>query len=454
MRKLTPSRVALEIALDSQTVDQAFKEVYRELARGAKIPGFRKGKAPREVVERTFGQEDIRQRVWRKLAGRAFMDAVEEVGVIPIDLPNFDYTEPQENQPLTVQATVTIKPEPKLGEYKGIKLTRHVAKVEDNDVDEELEKLRERRATYAEPERNEVRKGDLVVADISIVPEGSEEPIVQEDVSLLIGQKQHEPPLDEALIGATIGSPVTIETEFGPEHPDRQLAGKKAQATLTVKSIKERKLPELDDEFAKDISDYQTIEEVKQYIRQALESVAQEVSERDLRNQAVRAVSEASEVDVPEQLVVEQAQHYMDAMMDQLRQRGLTLEQFLRATNRTTEELYAEHTATARASIKNEFVIDAIAQQEGIDVSDEELDAEIARIAQEQEVKGDELRRELQKQDQIEGLRARVRRAKAVDFILEHAQIEEVDLPRKDESRIIQPEQQPPAEPTVTGGAS
>jgi len=174
LRKLTPSRVALEIALDSQTVDQAFKEVYRELARGAKIPGFRKGKAPREVVERTFGQEDIRQRVWRKLAGRAFMDAVEEVGVIPIDLPNFDYTEPQENQPLTVQATVTIKPEPKLGEYKGIKLTRHVAKVEDNDVDEELEKLRERRATYAEPERNEVRKGDLVVADISIVPEGSE----------------------------------------------------------------------------------------------------------------------------------------------------------------------------------------------------------------------------------------------------------------------------------------
>jgi len=122
LRKLTPSRVALEIALDSQTVDQAFKEVYRELARGAKIPGFRKGKAPREVVERTFGQEDIRQRVWRKLAGRAFMDAVEEVGVIPIDLPNFDYTEPQENQPLTVQATVTIKPEPKLGEYKGIKL--------------------------------------------------------------------------------------------------------------------------------------------------------------------------------------------------------------------------------------------------------------------------------------------------------------------------------------------
>ncbi len=454
MRKLTPSRVALEIALDSQTVDQAFKEVYRELARGARIPGFRKGKAPREVVERTFGQEDIRQRVWRKLAGRAFMDAVEEVGVTPIDLPEFDYAEPQENQPLTVQATVTIKPEPKLGEYRGIKLTRHVAKVDDQDVDGELEKLRERRATYAEPERKEVRKGDLVVADISIVPEGSEAPVTQEDVSLLIGQKQHEPPLDEALIGATVGSPVTIETEFGPQHPDKQLAGKKARATLTVKSIKERKLPELDDEFAKEISDYQTIEEVKQHIRQALENIAQEVSERDLRNQALRAVSEASEVDVPEQLVVEQTKHYMDETMDQLRQRGLTLEQFLRATNRTTEQLYAEHTAAARESIKTEIVIEAIAEQEGIDVSDEELEQEVARIAREQEIKPEELRRELQKHDRMEALRARLRRAKTVEFILEHAQIDEVELPREEESRVIRPGEQPPAEPTVTGGAS
>ena len=430
LRKLTPSRVALEIELASETVDQAFRDVYRELAKSAKIPGFRKGKAPREVVARTFGEEDIRQRVWQKLAGQAFMDAVEEAGVIPIDLPSFDYAEPQENQPLTVQATVTVKPEPKLGEYKGIELTKHMGKVEDKDVDEQLERWREGQATYSETDRKEVRKGDVVTADVSILPEGAQEPITRDDTSFLIGEKRHDPPLDEALIGATLGSPVTIETEFGDKHAEEQFAGKTAQATLTAKSIKERKLPELDDDFAQEISDHETIEALRQHVREAFEESARETTERDLRNQAVRAVSDASEVDVPEQLVVEQTKRSMDSMMDDLRQHGLTLEQFLRASEMTTEQLYAQQAAAAREAIKSEIVIDAIAKQEQIEVSDEELQTDIERIAEDRELKDVDVRRELEEHDQIDRLRGRLRMSKTLDFIVERAQIEEVEMPR------------------------
>jgi trigger factor len=196
LRKLTPSRVALEIEVDSVTVDQAFRDVYRDLSRSARIPGFRKGKAPRELVERTFGEDDIRMRVWKKIAPQAFLDAVQQAGVTPIDLPDFDYTEPQQKQPLTVRASVLVKPEPKLGEYKGLKLKRHVYQPQESDVQEQLERLREGRATYKDTERRDVRKGDLAIVNMSILPEGAEEPVAEEGASMLIGEKRYEPPLD------------------------------------------------------------------------------------------------------------------------------------------------------------------------------------------------------------------------------------------------------------------
>jgi trigger factor len=245
---------------------------------------------------------------------------------------------------------------------------------------------------------------------------------------------------------------LTIDTEFPESHSDARLAGKKAQATLTVTGIKERTLPELDDEFAKEISELETIEALREHIRESFEASARRLAERDLRDQAARAVVEASEVDVPEQLVVDQTKRSMDTVMDELRRRGLTLEQFLRAAQKTTEQLYAEQAAMAREAIRTELVLDAIATRENIVVTDEEVEAEVRRIAEEQEMGEEEVWHELQEHDQLGRIRSRLRTSKTLDFLIENAQVEEVPIQRASERSIIRPGNEPVPEREVTTG--
>ncbi len=426
LEKLEGNQVALEVEVDEERVEKAVEDAFRKVAQKVKVPGFRAGKAPRRVIETRVGRGFLYQEALDELIPQVYTEAVEENNLKPIDVPAVDILDMEEGKPLRFKAVIEVEPEVILGEYKGLAATKQTQRITNSDVDEVLEDMRERNAQLVTTERNELAAGDFAVIDFTgyigdqPFPGGA-----AQGHTLEIGGGQFIPGFEEQLIGAELGETREVLVTFPTDYGSTELAGKEARFDVKIHEIKEKSSPALNDDFAKDVGDFETLLELRADIRKKLEDAAEQQAKRQLEEDLVQATVEGAQVDVPAKMIDWQTDHKMERLENELESSGLNKEQYLQILGTPEEELRARLKTDAEAEVKTSLVIDAIIAAENITVSDEEMDERIETMV------GDGPHAETTRNfwtSQKKRLRDTMIREKAITLLVEHAQIDEVEV--------------------------
>jgi trigger factor len=331
---------------------------------------------------------------------------------------------------LRFTASFTRQPEIGLGGYKGLQGSRRVSKVTDEQVGSELERLRARRARYEElAEADAIEKGDLVVVDYEMYVEGER----REDASatgypLEVGEDQLFPEMNEALVGAKVGETREFEVSYPEGHSDESLRGKTAQFKATAREARRRRLPELNDEFAKEIADVDTLEELRKRVRERLEAISNAMADDDVNTQLLRMVSEGAALDVPEALVDRELTNRMEQIEQQLDRRNLTLPEYLRNVGRSYEDWRADIEAESRQAVRSALVVDEIGERESIQVTEEELHEEMHRRAEMEGVDEEQVRERLGDSGELRRMVNRLYHRKIVQFLRDNAEVTEEEV--------------------------
>ncbi|HOL17210.1 MAG TPA: trigger factor [Bacillota bacterium] len=425
--KIEGNKVRLEIEVAAPDVDTALAKAYRKVVKKVNLPGFRKGKVPRRILEARFGPEILHEEALEILVPPAYQQALKEADVEPIEQPSFKLVQIEEGKPLIVHATVEVLPPVELGEYKGIVVEQEEVEITDEQVEQSLEAIREQHARLVPKEEGAAAEGDLVLIDFKGFIDG--EPFSggeAENYSLELGSGRFIPGFEEQLVGASAGEEREVKVTFPEDYRKEELAGKEAVFQVTVKEIKEKKLPDLDDEFAKEVSDKETLEEFKAQIRERLENNAREQSRIKLEETLIEKLTEASKVEPPPVLIERQIDRMLGELEQYLRFQGLTLEKFCEMSGKSIEELRQNKQEEAAQRVKANLVLDALIKKEGITVEDSEVDEKIAAIAAEHNDDPERVRELFEKQGRLSFMREEMRMRKVIDLLVSQAQINKV----------------------------
>lgn len=393
VEKLEHNMAKLTIEVAAEEVEKALQAAYLKQRGKISIPGFRKGKVPRQMIEKMYGAEIFYDEAANHMISEAYGKAYDECELDIVSQPSIDIVQLEKGKDFIFTAEVATKPEVKLGEYKGLKVDKYSTRVTQKEVDEEIEKERERNARTVEVTDRAVEDKDIVTLDF----EGFVDGVAFEggkgtDYPLTIGSGSFIPGFEEQLIGAEIDKEVEVNVTFPEEYQAPELAGKEAVFKCTVHAIKAKELPEADDEFASEVSECETMEayraEVKQKIKDRKESEGKEKRE----NQAVDQAIENAEMDIPQPMIDLQVRQMADDFARRIQQQGLTVEQYFQFTGLTQEKMMEEFEPQAIKRIKTRLVLEAIVKAENIEVSDERLDEEIQKMADAYKMEFDKLK--------------------------------------------------------------
>jgi trigger factor len=426
-KELDGGQVELRVTVPAGPVTKIRDEALKTFSKRTSVPGFRTGKVPRALLERYVDQEALKERIIETLASDAYDEATEKAGVEALGRPRISDAELTEEGAFTFTATVTRRPKIELGEYKGLKATRHVAPVTDAQVEAELERVRSRRSRFGElPAEAVIEKGDLVVVDYEMLVDGEK----REDASasgypLEVGADQLFPEMNEALPGAKAGEVREVPISYPESHSDKSLAGKTATFKVTVKEARRRQLPELNDEFAQQVSDMETLGELRTRLRENLEAIGKMMAEDDVRNELVRQVADQGTLTVPEVVVGREVDSRIEEIERELDRRGLTLTQHLRNTGQSFEDWRADIETDARGAARRALVLDEIGERENIKVSDEEIHEEMHSRADADNLSERELHERYEDPAMLNRLVTRVYQRKIVQFLVENAEVSE-----------------------------
>ena len=375
--KTKPGEVELKIEIDADQVNQTVEEVYQEYSRITEVPGFRKGKAPRYLVERYVSPESVKRRAIEKMIPKAYAEALKQKDIQPFGEPDFEIVQFEKEQPFIFKASVPLPPVVELGEYKGIEVERKTTKITDEDVEAYLEQLQQSRATAEKVENRGIAKGDLVVANIASAEEGKE---LGEPRRCLIEVGSNLPDFDENILGMEVGQRRVFTAQYPESYPDKDLAGKTAQFDVTIESIREPKVPELNDDFAKSVSEFQTLDELKEDIRKKLFEATEAEREREVEDKIIEEIISRSKIEFPEVMVEHEVYHDLEDLQEYLGKRGMTFEIYLKQLGMSKDQFLEDCREAARNRIKKGLVLGEIAEKENITVSEEEVNAEIDRL--------------------------------------------------------------------------
>ncbi|MFR1758726.1 MAG: trigger factor [Christensenellaceae bacterium] len=382
--KTGTNEVRLTITVSAADFEEAMNKAYLKARKSINIPGFRKGKAPRKVIENFYSEAVFYEDAFDLVFPKAYDDAIVETGIYPVDRPSVDVTTIGGGEDLVFTCDVTVKPEVKLGSYKGIEATRPEYNVTDDDVEDELKKDQERVARWITVEDRAVENGDRITLDYAGFCDGEQFPGgTATDQTLEVGSGRFIPGFEEQLVGMKLEEEGTVNVTFPAEYHAPDLAGKDAIFNVKIHKIEVKELPEMDDEFAKDVSDCDTLEDYKAKIRERLEKTAETRAKNELDEQLVNAVVEASEVEIPECMVNSQLDYMLQEMEYRMMYQGISMEDYTRMTGQTRESIREENREEAGKIVKRQLVLEALQKDAGLEVSDEELDAEIAKMATE-----------------------------------------------------------------------
>jgi trigger factor len=422
--ELPDSRVRVEVEVPTEALERELKTAASQLGREMRVPGFRSGKVPPEVVLRQVGREAVLDEAVRRGLPAWYEEALADAGIQTVGDPQVDLSDlPEKGSPLAFTIEVGVVPPAQLGDYRGIEVGRREPKVDDQEVQAELERLRESHASLETVERA-AGEGDFLVMDY--VGSLGDEPFEGGEGRgqvVELGSGRLIPGFEEQLKGAAAGDERTVELTFPDDYPAEQLAGQDASFTVEVKEVKEKRLPELDDDFAVEAGGYDTLDELRSEIESRIAQAEERAIEAEFREAAVDAVVEQAKIDVPHELVHAKAHEMWHRTARRLAEQGINPEQYLTMTGKTEEELVVESEADAETALKREAVLAAIVQAEGMEVSDEELDQAL-RASAPPDASEKQLKRALKRarsQGADEALREDIAMRKAVDLVVEHA---------------------------------
>lgn len=375
------NQVLLRVEMDKEVLDAGLDHAFNKAVKTVEVPGFRKGKVPRNIYESRFGVETLYSDAIDYILPDAYSQAIDETGIEPVDRPDVDIEQFELGKPFIFTAKVTVKPEVKLGKYKGLKIEKKDFTVKDSAIDAELESLRERHADIIVLEDGEVLDGDTVIIDFEGFLDGvAFEGGKGENHPLVIGSGSFIPGFEEQIIGMKKDEECDINITFPEEYHSEDLAGKAVIFKIKLHEIKRKQLPELDDEFAKDI-DFDSLEALTTDIRERLEKEAEQEQEIYLKDTALKLAADNATVEIPEAMVDFEVDKMLRNFDQQLSQQGLTLELYMQYMGSDEEAMRAQFRDDAARRVRSDLVLEEIVKVEEITVTEEEVDEEIARIA-------------------------------------------------------------------------
>lgn len=417
------NQVSLKMTVDAAEFEKGVQKAYLKERGKFRLPGFRKGKAPRKILEAQYGTGVFYEEAINLLLPEHYPAALDELNIEPVDRPEIDIEEVGKEEGLVVKAEVTVKPEVALGEYKAIEVEKVEYTVSDEDVDAELERSRDMNARMINIEDRAVADGDTVTIDYKgFVGDDQFEGGTAENHNLVIGSGQFIPGFEEQLVGAELDAEVEVNVTFPEEYHSEELAGKEAVFKVNVTGIKAKELPELDDEFAKDTSEFDTLEELKADVRKRLEETAETKTENEQKDKVVEAVVEKLEADIPEVMIDSETDNMLRDFDFQLRYQGLDLEKYIQFSGTTVDELKEKMKDDAEKRVRTQLTLEAVSKQENIEVTDEDLEQEYEKMAEAQNQTVEQVKK-MFGQGNTDYLKESILSRKTIDFLMEQSKL-------------------------------
>lgn len=424
--RIEKNTVLLEVEVGQEQFSSAVEKAYKKLVKKINVPGFRKGKAPKTILERYIGKQALYDEAVEIVLPEAYMKAVEDTGIEPVAQPELEMVQVEEGKPVVFKAKVVVKPEVKLGQYTGLEVARPDENVPEEEIEKELERLQNRHAKLLTLEEGEVVEKDLVTIDfegkIEGVPfEGGQ----SNDYTLEIGSGTFIPGFEEQLVGMKIGETKDISVTFPEDYGREDLGNKEAVFTVTVKVIKRKELSPLDDEFAKDVSEFDSLEELRADLSNKLKQAAGDRAKYQLRSEVIAKAVENAEVDIPPEMVESRVEEMLGSMEQRLMSQGVSMENYLKYTNSNMDDMRENLRPDAERNIKQMLVTDAVARTENIEATDEDIEREISKMSEEMKQDPEIIKKVLEGQDQLDYVKKSIIRDKATQFMVDNAVLTE-----------------------------
>ena len=414
--------VTFTMDIDGKEFKKAINEAYNKNKHYFSVPGFRKGRVPRQIIELNYGKEIFHEEALNSILPKIYEDAVDELGLDPVDMPEIEVKdEIQLGKDFVVTATVVVKPEVKLGDYKALEIEEVKAEVTEEDLEDEIKGVQEMNARIVPVEDRKSEMGDIVDIDFKgYVNEEAFPGGEAEHYELELGSASFIPGFEDQLVGKEKGEEVEVKVTFPEDYGQEDLAGKEAKFMVTINEIKVKELPELDDEFVKDISEFDTMEEYKEDVRKNLVEKEEENAKNMNINNIVDKLVEDAEMELPEVMVEAQVESEINDFGYRLQMQGITLDQYMQLTGNTLDGFKLEVRPVAEKRVRANLVIDAIAKAESIEATDEDVDRELDKIAAQYNQDDVEKFKEDMKKGNLDYLYEGITREKTIDFILEN----------------------------------
>ena len=415
------NELKLEFTVEAQKFDETMKKVYFKTVKYFNIPGFRKGKAPMNIIERYYGKEIFYEDTFNEILQEVYDKELRESNITAVSYPDLDVKQIGKGQDLIFTAVVQTKPEVKPGKYKGIEIKKVEYNVSDEDINHELGHMQERNSRMVTVDDRAVENGDITVIDFEGFVDGKAfEGGKAEGHELTIGSNTFIPGFEDQIIGMKIDEEKDINVKFPEEYFSKELAGKDATFKVKLHEIKKKELPELDDEFAKDVSEYDTLKELKESIKEKLEKENEQKVKYETEEAAIKAVCDNTEIDIPSGMIETEIDHMEKDMEQRMQYQGLTLDMYLQMIGKTKEEFRKEYEDQAKDAVKSRLVIEAVTNEEKIEADDKEVDEKIKEMAEnygktEDELKSNESLRNYLKEN--------LKTEKTIEFIVKNAKI-------------------------------
>jgi trigger factor len=421
LEKLEKNQAVLTIEVDAEKVNQGLDAAFKKVVTKVNVPGFRKGKMPRQMFEKRFGVESLYQDAIDILLPEAYANAIVETGIEPVDRPEIDVEQIEKGKSMIFKATVTVKPEVKLGEYKDLEVEAFDTSVTDEEVENELKSLQEKQAELVVKEEGTAAEGDTVVIDFEGFVDGAAfEGGKAENYSLELGSGSFIPGFEEQLVGAATGEEKDVEVSFPEEYHAAELAGKPATFKVKLHEIKGKELPALDDEFAKDADEeVETLDELKTKIKDRLTHDKEHQKEHHVRDTIVEKAAANAEIEVPDAMVDTEVDRMINEFEQRLQMQGMNLELYFQFSGQDEAALRGQMKEEAATRVRVNLTLEAIAKAENIEVTDEEVNAELEKMAEMYNMTVENIKAALG--GSLDGIKGDLQLKKAVDFLVENS---------------------------------
>ena len=420
VENLEKNMAKLTIEVSAEDLEKALESAYQKQKKQISVPGFRKGKVPRAMIEKMYGVDVFYEDAANALMQQNYAAAVDESGIDIVSRPTVDVVQIEKGKPFNFTAEVAVKPEVTLGKYMGVTVTKIDTSVSDEEVDEALEKERNNNARTINVTDRPVAQGDTAVIDFEGFVDGvAFEGGKGENHSLEIGSHTFIDTFEDQLVGKNVGDEVDVNVTFPEQYQAADLAGKPATFKVKINEIKAKELPELDDEFAKDVSEFDTLAEYKESLKKDLEKKKQDEAKRTKEDEAIQKIIDKSKMESPEAMIDTQCETMIEEFAQRIAQSGLSMDQYLQFSGLTVDGLKEQVRPEALTRIQSSLVLEQIAKEENIEVSDADVDAEIEKMAKNYGMEADKLK-EYMGEGEKESMKRELAITKAVELIMDN----------------------------------